>query len=53
MISPPIIPYNWGDVEVFSSVEELERHIEPVDVANGEYLIPLSATVDPPAAMVH
>lgn len=38
MVQPPIILYNWGDVEVFASVEQLEDYLEPVDVKNGEYL---------------
>lgn len=39
MVKTPIILYNWGDVEVFGNLEQLERHLEPVDVNNGEYLL--------------
>lgn len=39
MVKPPIILYNWGDVEVFASVDQLEQHLEPIDIENGEYLL--------------
>lgn len=39
MIRPPLVVYNWGDVEVFPSVEAVKEYVEPVDVNNGEYLV--------------
>jgi hypothetical protein len=37
-MKPPIIVNNFGDILVFDSVQEAERYLEPVDVANGEYV---------------
>lgn len=34
----PIVVYNWGDMLFFATVGDAERHLEAVDVQNGEYL---------------
>ena len=36
-MKPPIIVNEHGDVEVFTSVEDAEVYLEPIDVRNEEY----------------
>ncbi len=35
---PPIVLSNAADIMIFEHVEALLRFVEPVDVANGEYM---------------
>jgi hypothetical protein len=35
---PPIFAYNKGDLLVFDSVKAAELYIEPIDIANREYV---------------
>lgn len=36
--TPPIVVDENGDLTIFNSVAEAEGHLEPVDVANDEYV---------------
>lgn len=38
MVKTPIFLDNFGDVLVFDSIRSAERYIEPIDVANNEYV---------------
>ena len=37
MITPPIVLNEHGDLSFFESTEDAVRHVEPIDVQNGEY----------------
>ena len=37
MVTPPIILSEHGDLSFFGSTEDAARHVEPIDVRNGEY----------------
>jgi hypothetical protein len=36
---PPVIANEHGDVSFFRSLEDAERYLEPIDVAQGEYVM--------------
>jgi len=37
IMKTPVIVYNWGDLFVYSTIEEAEQALEAIDVQNGEY----------------
>jgi hypothetical protein len=37
-MKPPIIVDNYGDTMIFTSIEDAEVYLEPIDVENGEYI---------------
>lgn len=38
LMRPPIVLSESGDIEIFKDIDALLRYVEPIDVANGEYV---------------